>query len=346
MKIIRIVIAFSLVVAGVISTVGSGGGGSWDSCCFGEWPNTGLDPSPITWVNITSSNALDVSAEVVQAVHQMFDVAATMGGQVFPNPLATPNVLSGHSKFVLFDTVVASGEPVTDACAVSGTVTLSGNPTNDPVAMSVNDAFSLVFDSCDDGDGYSIDGGFSLKVMELSGDPWTDVFRIRYSLWDIELTVASDGGNYTASANGFALARDSLAFPVIALTSSFYSLQLSSLDDVYFIASENLSLTANVDISPINKVLEASTSRMKSDFLGDSLSYETILPLTEADNANPESGEILVTGNGTVRIVIESSTSVRLEIDADSDGVVDDYQYTTWAALQGQATRYTVKGVY
>jgi hypothetical protein len=41
------------------------------------------------------------------------------------------------------------------------------------------------------------------------------------------------------------------------------------------------------------------------------------------------------TDNGTVRIVIESSTSVRLKIDADSDGVVDDYQYTTWAALQG-----------
>jgi hypothetical protein len=74
---------------------------------------------------------------------------------------------------------------------------------------------------------------------------------------------------------------------------------------------------------------------MKSEFLGDYLSYETIHPLNAADNQSPESGEILVTGNGTVRIVIESSTTVRLEIDADGDGVVDDYQYTTWAALQG-----------
>ena len=335
MKFIRVVIAFLLVVAGVISTGGSGGGGSWDSCCFGEWPNTGLDPLPITWVDITPSNAHDVSVEVVKAVHQVFDVAATMGGQVFPKPPAAPNLLSGHTKFVLFDAVVASGEPVTDACAVSGTVTLSGNPTNNPVIMSVNDVFSLVFDTCDDGDGYSIDGSFSLKVMELSGDPRTDVFRIRYSLWDIALTVASDGGNYTASANGFALAWDSLAFPVIVLTSSPYTLQLGSQDKVHFIASENLSLTANVDISPINKILEASTYRMKSDFLGDYLSYETIHPLDSADNRNPESGEILVTGNGAVRIVIESSTSVRLEIDADGDGAVDDYQYTTWAALQG-----------
>lgn len=335
MKIFRVVIAFSIVVAGVISTLGSGGGDSWDSCCFGEWPDTGLDPSPITWVDISSSNAHDVSAAVVQAVHRMSGVAATISGQVFPKPPAAPNLLSGHSKFMLFDAVVASGEPVTDACAVSGTVTLSGNPTNNPVTMSENDVFSLAFDTCDDGDGYSIDGDFSLKVMELYGDPRTDLFRIRYSIWDIALTVASDGGNYTASANSFGLVWDSLDFPVIVLTSIPYTLQLSFLDDVYFIASENLSLTANIDISPIQKILESSTYRMKSEFLGDYLSYETIHPLNAADNQNPESGEILVTGNGTVRIVIESSTSVRLEIDADGDGVVDDYQYTTWAALQG-----------
>jgi hypothetical protein len=40
-------------------------------------------------------------------------------------------------------------------------------------------------------------------------------------------------------------------------------------------------------------------------------------------------------GNGAIRIVIESSASVRLEIDADGDGTVDDYQYTTWPALRG-----------
>ena len=74
---------------------------------------------------------------------------------------------------------------------------------------------------------------------------------------------------------------------------------------------------------------------MKSDFLGDNLDYETIVPLQATDNQDPESGEILVTGSGTVRIVIESGASVRLEIDVDGDGTVDDYQYTTWPALRG-----------
>ena len=56
---------------------------------------------------------------------------------------------------------------------------------------------------------------------------------------------------------------------------------------------------------------------MKRDFLGDNLDYETIVPLQAADNQDPEMGEILVTGSGTVRIVIGSSASVRLEIDVD-----------------------------
>ncbi len=77
---------------------------------------------------------------------------------------------------------------------------------------------------------------------------------------------------------------------------------------------------------------------MRSDILGSNISYEIIVPLQASDGQDPVSGEILVSGgdgNGTVRIVIESSASVRLEIDADEDGVVDDYQYTTWAALNG-----------
>ena len=77
---------------------------------------------------------------------------------------------------------------------------------------------------------------------------------------------------------------------------------------------------------------------MRSAFSAAYISYEVIVPLQAPDGQDPESGEILVSGgdgNGTVRIVIESSASVRLEIDADGDGIVDDYQYTTWAALRG-----------
>ena len=335
MIILRVLLAFALVVIGVVSTVGSGGGGGGDYVSLPDLPV--LDTPLFSWVDITAANAQDVSATVVHAADRVFDLATTMGGQIFPSPPTSPNLLSSHSKFELFETVVATGEPITDACAVSGTVTVSGAPANNPVTIAVGDVFDLVFDACNDGKGYSIDGRFSLKVMELMGDPRTDVFRLRYVLLDMSLTVASSADSYTASDTEFQLIWDSLAFPVIVLRSvSLTALQLSDEADVYswpFGVSQ--SLTLNADTLPITTLKEASNSRMKSDLLGDYLYYETIMPLQGVDNQNPGSGEILISGNGTVRIVIESSRSVRLEIDTDSDGVVDDYQYTTWAALQG-----------
>jgi hypothetical protein len=98
------------------------------------------------------------------------------------------------------------------------------------------------------------------------------------------------------------------------------------------------SLTVNADISISTTLGEARESLMESAFLGGYISYEIIVPLQAPDGQDPESGEILVSegvGNGTIRIVIESSTIVRLDIDPDGDGTVDDIQFTTWAALQG-----------
>jgi hypothetical protein len=81
----------------------------------------------------------------------------------------------------------------------------------------------------------------------------------------------------------------------------------------------------------------AYVPNLQSSILGGSISYDITVPLQTPDGQNPELGEILISGgkeNGTVRVVIESSISVRLEIDSDGDGSVDDYQYTTWEALQ------------
>jgi hypothetical protein len=326
------------VVAGVVSTVGSGGGGNELSFVGPELGALQLPPPPrdIGWVDITIDNAQDVSATVVRAADQLFDVATAIGGQIFPRPPAAPDLLSSNSKFELFATVAMTGDPVTDTCAVSGTVTVSGDPANDPVALAERDVFDLVFDACDDGDGYTLDGSFLLFVNELVGDPRTDVFRLRYFVRDMDLTVASGVDSYTAEKH-FHIEWDSLAFPVIVLTNTPL-LTLSSQADVYSWLRGGQSLTVNADISIPTTLGEARESLMESAFLGGRISYEIIVPLQSPDGRDPVSGEILVSKgavNGTIRIVIESSAIVRLDIDSDGDGIVDNIQFTTWAALLG-----------
>jgi len=344
MRFLRVVLAFAILVTGVVSTVGSGGGGSWTGG-FDNWGGVDLPPGcctvsgPSPDVDITIDNAQAVSATVVQAIYQVFGVITTIGGRIFPSPPAAPDLISGNSKFELIATVAATGEPGTDTCAVSGVVTVSNNPWNVPSPLSAGSVLDLLFDACDDGEGYTLDGSFSLSVRGLDGDPRTDVFRLRYELRDMALTVTSGVDNDIAlsAPYHFYLDWDSIDFPVVVLTASPNLKLGSQVDDYSWNLGGGHSLTVNADIS-IPATLGEAHSLMKSAVLGGYISYEVIDPLQAPAGQDPESGEILVsggTGNGTVRIVIESITSVRLDIDPDGDGTVEDIQYTTWTALKG-----------
>jgi len=324
-----------LVISGVVSTVGSGGGGGGLGLNI-PYPPTFSAPiiTPvIASMDVTAANAQDVSATAVQAHDHALHVAAIIGGQVFPRLPGAPGLLSSNSKFELFDAAVTTGDPVTGACTISGMVTAS------PAAET--GVANLVFDTCDDGDGYIIDGRFSLKVRELDGDPRTDVFLLDYSLKNMALTIASGTDSYAASVGTLSdsLRLDSRAFPVVVLSHGFANLQLGTQADVYsWYNGGNQTLTLNAGLSPVTKILETDGALMSSTFLGGSIYYDTIVPLQATDNQAPESGEILIdggTGKGTVRIVIESASSVRLEIDTNGNGTIDDYLYTTWAALRG-----------
>jgi hypothetical protein len=341
MRILRVLLAFALVIAGVVSTVGSGGGGYGSI----DWGAVKIPPGccstlvPVPNVDVTVANAQAVSVTVVQAIYQVFGIVTTIGGQIFPSPPAAPDLLSSNSKFELIAAVAVTGEPVTDACDPSGSVTVSSSPWNVPSPLSEGDVFVLVFDACDDGHGYTLDGSFSLAVHVLDGDPRPDVFRLGYELRDMALTVTSGVDNHVALSAPylFFLDWDSLEFPVVVLTASPNLVLSSQADDYSWNLGGGHSLTVNADTS-IPTTLGEARSLMKSAVLGDYISYEIIVPLQASDGQDPESGEILVSGgsgNGTIHIVIESSTSVRLDIDSDGDGTVDAIQYATWATLKG-----------
>jgi hypothetical protein len=219
-------------------------------------------------------------------------------------------------------------------------VTVSGYPENDPVSLSEQDAFDLVFNACDDGDGYALDGSFSAIVDQLVGDSRTDVFNLVYELSSVTVAVTFDDDTHTTS-NGLRirLTWDSIEFPVTVLSLDPYELQLTSQTDVYYLLRGVHSQTVSADSSVTTKLVEIGTAKLDSRSNdGAVIYYKTTVPLQATDGQDVESGEILVSQlfrNETIRIVIESSTSVRLDIDFDGDGFIDDSQYTTWIALHG-----------
>jgi hypothetical protein len=347
MKILRIFIAFALLVAGVISTVGSGGGGSGGGSGLGPINLDITGPLPEPEPVITVENAQEVAAWVVQAIDQLLDVSVKISGQIFPDPPSAPSLLSSNSKYELIAT--ATDVVVVEPCAVDGTVAVMGNSDNEPAYLSQGDGFTIIFYECNDGDGLILDGRFnSVLVSELEGDPRSDVFRLRYKFLSMTLTITSINYNYqmSSSMQKLIFEWDSLSFPEIVLATTPGNLILNSYADNYHNHAiwesdpGEHSLTFNADTSIPAKQIDARITVMgNGDNHNRDVVYEVIFPLQVPNGQELESGEIQISdiesGNKTIRIVTESSTSVRLEVDSNGDGIVDDYQYTTWTMLKG-----------
>jgi hypothetical protein len=323
-------------IAGIIGSGGGGGGGGGES----GGSNT---PSPAL-LSISSDNALDVSSALVQAVllgsDAVDDSSSQLGVEQAPQVamLREPGddtsdaTQAGGSLDIVRKIELAIG-PVTEPCeSGNGTVTVSGDVAA-LGTLSVDDEFNLEFDQCDDNIGVILDGNLDFVVDDVQGDPLTEVFLL--SLGTTFTDLVATGADRAYSVNGDANSTlDSLGFPVTSSTLSGSTLEIASGIEIYTYTNFTQTLSRNTTTGEIE--LTASGT-LDSDLLGGSVDYETVESILAIGNENPSSGVILITGadDTTVRIVIENTTSVRLEIDSDGDGNVDDTQFTTWEELTG-----------
>lgn len=316
-----------LVAAGALTAVVAGCGGGGGS-------GGSSDNAPT--LAITTDNGEAVSAAVVSGVLAVFEVTEGAGGPIL-EPTAGANSVLQKTRPVpgrMFQVPVQGTEP----CDVAGEVTLSGNLA-DPTTLTVGDTITANFDNCDDGDGFVIDGRLALTVADVDGDVFTDVFLLTLDMVLTDLTVTAE--DETVAADGdLAYTFDTLAFPTIltALSGS----ELSVTETSQSVTFRNFYQTLEVDggVVPTTYVAEAN-GRLRTSALGGSVDYETIEPIQASGEDNPpNTGEILVSGadNSQVRIVVVSEETVRLEIDTEGDGVVDEYIDTTWDALLGEST--------
>ena len=334
----RTLLASSIALAGIFSIIGSGGGG-------GGSDSGGGGTTPPALLSISSDNAQDVSATVVQAIVLNFEVVDASGGQIAPEQAqaaaadadAGAGLPTGRSLDILTKIAIAVG-PVTEPCdSGNGFVTISGDVA-DLGGLTVGDEFSLDFDQCDDNTGIILDGLLDFVVDALQGDPLTDVFLVTLDTGFGSL-VATDGVDSFTVTGDATLTLDSLAFPVVSSSLSGMMLAIASGPEVFTYIDFTQTFTADGGVIP-QAITATASGTLDSQLLGGAVNYETVVPIQASGDEDPNAGEILVTGEDdtTVRIVIESAISVRLDIDSNGDGTVDDTQFTTWAELTGQTS--------
>ena len=324
----RAMVIAALVAIGIASTLATGGGDGGS--------NIAPPPQPPTLIDITVDNAIDVSTLVIEAIDLTFDVGDITGGEVgsgvagAPAPLVAPDKSLGGLAMKPF---TADAEDIQE-CPNGGTVDVTASLAS-PFGFTIGDTIRAVFDNCDEGDGYVLNGQVDLEVVETGGDFLTEFFLLGLDVVLTDIEIIEDMETSTADG-AFTLTLDALDWPTVSQT-------IEGAELVFGAAGETITLTdfrhfLQVDGSMTPEaVLVTVEGRVDSAGLGGAVDYQTPVPVQVMGDADPNTGEILITGNdgSTVRMIFNDATSITLEVDENGDGVIDEYIDTNWSELQG-----------
>lgn len=296
--------------------------------------------------DITSQNAPTIAGSVVQTALGGGGLGSFAGlGTGAGSILADPNsqlfsTLGGiqKSQTESLQAKARSGElqalipETTTPCINSGTVTVSGNITN-PATLSPGDTINLVFSLCDDGAGV-LSGTYAMRITSFSGDLVSGAFS-----FGVTVTLTSfqmDDGMGIVTANGdVSISLDTGTMPTLTVSVTANSLSMSTATSSETLT--NFSVTETVDELTFAYTMDASGTLTSSTFTG-SVTFTTAASLQGDAVGYAFSGELTITGAGSasISVIVLDNVFIRLEIDLDGDGMVDEFVDTTWDEVFAQ----------
>ena len=106
----------------------------------------------------------------------------------------------------------------------------------------------------------------------------------------------------------------------------------TSAESLFDFSAEQ-TLDAGVSPSPYTM---AAAGTLDSTQLAGPVRYSTPVTFEGFDNGYPVAGELLVEGdNSSARLIVLEDGSLRIDVDSNGDGTVDNQVFTTWQDLQG-----------
>ncbi len=317
----------SLVLISTAALTACGGGGGGGEAEFTPPPTS----APLTITASNGQSATYTAWESANASVGVSDLLSNSGfistGQLKPTVLPTTDFTNIVNKIPF--------GPTTLPCQVSGSITISGDLA-DPITPSLTEGDVINVDaaSCDDGLGEVIDGMLGFDVVAFEGD-------IVSGLYDLTMAMTMTGfsvqtANETLTSNGDAnVMLNTLSAP--AVSAEVGGMSLTTQSGALTETLTNFLSAQTVDAGQVPAPYTFSSSgTLDSSQLAGTVTYTTPVTFAGFDNDYPQSGELLVTGaSSSARLIALDAVNVRVEIDTDGDGTVDEVIDTTWAALDG-----------
>jgi len=327
----------SCVAAASFTLIAACGGGSDNDGGLIAGGNT-AEPATITSQNapVIAGVAAEVAMGqgVFESVFSPTIPIASSGADVAIAPVMKP-ALSAAMKTANPSQLMATSAGRAD-CAVSGTVDIQAD-VSDPAAPSLNDRFVFEFTNCDDGTGAIVNGGMTITITALVGDPASAEFLVGMAIEYSAFSVTEDGE--TAGANGtVSFEIDTTNPPVTTITVSSNTFVVTSAGSEEALTGFTIEITEDASMFPIAVTVDTSFT-ISSPRIGGEVTVTTSLALQSTGAEYPFMGELRIEGADQAVIVLIAldANTVRLEIDIDGDGATDETIDMSWNELLAAA---------
>jgi len=214
-------------------------------------------------------------------------------------------------------------------CAVFGTVDIDLTVAN-PLTLSEGDVFGFMFTSCNQGTGTVASGGMAVTITALDGDFASGEFLLGMSLEVTALSITQNGDE-TSATGIISIEIDTTMPPIRTITVSVGALASTSGGMTEVITNMTVTITQDDSMFPTGVTVETSFT-VSSPRIGGDIVVSTSIALQSSGAEYPFVGElrIMAAGNSVIILIALGGDSVRLEIDIDGDGAMDDSLDTTW----------------
>lgn len=299
----------------------------------------GVDTGSTETLKIDSGNAAVAVRVSYQAALDAGDLAGIGGGLGLSGsaPDGSAIAIQAADPGGLFLDVVSTvpvGPDVTFCNGVddtSGTITVTGD-IQTPGTLTPGDTFSIDYDMCDEGLGEIIDGLVELTIGDFSGDLLNGLYQVAMDavLTNLQVTTATD----SVTGNGdLSVTLDTTRAPLVTAGTSGTRLTMDANASSETLTNYSSSQTIDGNQSPADYALGAAGT-LNSTRLTGTVTYATGPDFSGSGLDYPDAGRLTVNGDGSsARLVVLDNTNVRIEIDTDGDGTVDESVDMTWDVL-------------
>ncbi|MDH3399695.1 MAG: hypothetical protein OEM03_01875 [Chromatiales bacterium] len=311
-------------------------------------------------VEITEANAGYVVSDALHAGVFGLEVGILpsleiLAGKLPPGKLPKPGKIQGLDVSKTLSPLFESHLfPMGELCHASenftaGDFTVSGELANpdDLSSFTAGDTLRLVYAFCDNGQGHVLDGAIDITIVEFAGSLDTHLFKVSMTASVTDFSVDDGDVHGPATLNGaYSLLIDSWSYPIrdisvegdllvgyLGVLPLGYPgvLPLTGISEIGFLAVKDFTSNGQLDEGAF-MIANSASGIVESDHYDGQATYTAVVPFVGQIGSNPYGGEMLITGanNATIRIIALDLEMVRLEMDYDGDGAVDETRDLTW----------------